>query len=116
MKITFTWIPVLMMLLLGAFPGHAAGWQMKDMGVGIFDDAAYDRELRIVEKRASNTWSIKELYERGAFRGNGKIFGVWLVGPPVSAYQDQTVLAQYDYKVRRPIRKENSAVYGPYGF
>jgi hypothetical protein len=29
----------------------------------------YDRELRIVEKRgASNTWSIKELYERGAFR------------------------------------------------
>jgi hypothetical protein len=116
MKITFTWIPVLMMLLLGAFPGHAAGWQMKDMGVGIFDDAAYDRELRIVEKRASNTWSIKELYERGAFRGNGKIFGVWLVGPPVSAYLDKNGLAQYDYKVRLTDPKGNSVVYGPYGF
>ncbi|MRR15360.1 MAG: hypothetical protein EG826_02760 [Deltaproteobacteria bacterium] len=79
--------------LLMLFPvsyGHASGWQEKDMGVGIFDDAAYDRELRIVERRATNTWSIKELMDRGAFRGQGKIFGVWLVGQPVNTYLNKT--------------------------
>lgn len=42
----------------------ANGWQLKDMGVGIYDDAAYDTELRIVEKRS--TWSLKELQSRGS--------------------------------------------------
>ncbi|KAF0160046.1 MAG: hypothetical protein FD159_220 [Syntrophaceae bacterium] len=90
------------------------GWQLKDMGVGIYDDAAYDKELRIVEKR--NTWSIQELQSRGALIGRGKVFGVWLVGPPVSSYLNKHGQAEYAYKYRLTDPKGNSSVFGPHGF
>ena len=90
------------------------GWQLKDMGVGIYDDAAYDKELRIVEKR--NTWSMQELQSRGALIGRGKVFGAWLVGPPVSSYLNKHGQAEYAYKYRLTDPKGNSNVFGPHGF
>jgi len=95
---------------------HASNWQLKDMGVGIYDDSAYDRELRIVERRANNTWSMKELLDRGAFRGQGKVFGVWLVGPPVNSYLNQNGLAEYGYKYRLTDPRGNAVDYGVYSF
>jgi len=107
------WITVVMMLF-PVFHGNASGWQVKDMGVGIYDDAAYDRELRIVEKR--NTWSLAELQARGALRGQGKIFGVWLVGPPVTTYLNKNGVAEYLYKYRLTDPRGAATIYGPSGF
>ncbi|MEE9911308.1 MAG: hypothetical protein K4571_06250 [Deltaproteobacteria bacterium] len=100
-------------LFIAAF-ANASGWQVRDMGVGIYDDAAYDRELRIVEKR--NTWSLAELSGRGALKGQGKIFGVWLVGPPVSTYLNKNGVAEYLYKYRLTDPRGHSTVSGPSGF
>jgi hypothetical protein len=91
-----------------------ADWQLKDMGVGIYDDAAYDTELRIVEKR--NTWSMKELQSRGALTGRGKVFGAWLIGPPVKTYLNENGVARYLYKYRLTDPKGKSMVFGPHGF
>ncbi len=109
----FLFLAVVVMLF-SVPPVEASGWQLKDMGVGIYDDAAYDKELRIVEKR--NTWSMKELLDRGAFRGQGKVFGAWLVGPPVNTYLDKNGLARYSYKYRLTDPKGQSIVSGPHGF
>ncbi|HSH13748.1 MAG TPA: hypothetical protein VLA15_08360, partial [Desulfurivibrionaceae bacterium] len=95
-------------------PASAAGWRMQDMGVGIWDDSAYDTQLRIVEKR--NTWSISELMERGAFRGRGQQFGAWLVGPPQSTYLNANGTAIYLYKYRLTGPVGGSTVSGPHGF
>jgi len=114
MKIKNILLLTFTVMLLSVFSGHAAGWQLKDMGVGIYDDAAYDTELRIVEKR--NTWSIKELQSRGALAGRGKVFGVWLVGPPVNTYLNKNGVAEYSYKYRLTDPKGNSTVFGPHGF
>lgn len=102
------------MILFSVSLVKGSGWQLKDMGVGIYDDAAYDKELRIVEKR--NTWSIQELQSRGALIGRGKVFGVWLVGPPVSSYLNKHGQAEYAYKYRLTDPKGNSSVFGPHGF
>jgi len=91
-----------------------AGWQLKDMGVGIYDDAAYDTELRIVEKR--NTWSMQELQSRGALKGRGKVFGAWLSGPPVKTYLNENGVAKYLYKYRLTDPKGQSMASGPHGF
>ena len=102
------------MMLFSASLVNGSGWQLNDMGVGIYDDAAYDKELRIVEKR--NTWSIQELQSRGALSGRGKVFGAWLVGPPVNTYLNKNGVAEYAYKYRLTDPKGNSSVSGPHGF
>lgn len=91
-----------------------ADWQLKDMGIGIYDDAAYDRELRIVEKR--NTWSLKELQSRGTLTGRGKVFGAWLVGPPVNTYLNANGVVKYLYKYRLTDPRGQTMVSGPHGF
>ena len=93
---------------------NADGWRLKDMGVGIYDDAAYDTQLQIVEKRS--TWSLKELQSRGALAGRGKVFGAWLSGPPVNTYLNQSGQAEYLYKYRLTDPKGQSTVSGPHGF
>jgi hypothetical protein len=107
-------LAVAMMYFVFASLASANGWQLKDMGVGIYDDAAYDTELRIVEKR--NTWSMKELQSRGALSGRGKVFGAWLSGPPVNTYLNQGGQAEYLYKYRLTDPKGQSTVSGPHGF
>ncbi len=105
---------IAVMMLFPAFHSNASGWQVRDMGVGIYDDAAYDKELRIVEKR--NTWSLAELTARGALKGQGKIFGVWLVGPPVNTYLNKNGVAEYLYKYRLTDPRGTATIYGPSGF
>ncbi len=107
-------LSVAVMYFAFVFPVAANGWQPTDMGIGIYDDAAYDTELRIVEKR--NTWSIKELQSRGALTGRGKVFGAWLVGPPVSTYLNANGQAEYLYKYRLTDPKGQVTVSGPHGF
>ncbi len=115
-KIFFVFFTVAMTIFVFASLACADGWQLKDMGVGIYDDAAYDRELRIVERRATNTWPMKELMDRGAFRGQGKVFGVWLVGPPVNTYLNQNGVAEYGYKYRLTDPKGHAVDYGVSSF
>jgi len=114
MKIKYILFPAIAIIFSVSSILQAAGWQMKEMGVGIYDDAAYDTELRIVEKR--NTWSMQELQQRGALAGRGKVFGAWLVGPPVNTYLNQNGVAEYLYKYRLTDPKGNSTLHGPHGF
>ncbi|HPK52844.1 MAG TPA: hypothetical protein PK114_00190 [Smithellaceae bacterium] len=61
---------------------QAADWRLKAMGMGIYiyDQAKYHKELQIVEKR--NTWLRREPRARNAFcRSGARVFGAWLVGP-----------------------------------
>ena len=110
----FLWI-AFVLFFSGSF-SFAANWQLKDMGVGIYDTAEYDKVLRVVEKRNNNDWSMKELLDRGAFRGHGKVFGAWLVGPPVNTYLNKNGVPEYGYKYRLTDPRGNSLVQGPGGF
>lgn len=95
-------------------PAAAGGWRLLDSGVGIWDDAAYDTQLRIVEKK--NAWSLQELMQRGAFSGRGSVFGAWIVGPPADSYKNQNGVPVYLYKYRLTDPKGGSQVFGPSGF
>ncbi len=110
----FLWI-AFVLFFSGSF-SFAANWQLKDMGVGIYDTAEYDKVLRVVEKRNNNDWSMKELLDRGAFRGHGKVFGAWLVGPPVNTYLNKNGVPEYGYKYRLTDPRGNSLLQGPGGF
>ena len=95
----------------------AAGWQAKDMGVGIYvyDPSTYDKVLRIVEKK--NIWSLKLLNARNAFsQTSGKVFGAWLTGPPVSSYQNKNGVPEYGYTYRLTDPRGNSNIFGPHSF
>lgn len=107
---------LLCLLCLSLLPAVAAAadWRLIDMGVGIYDDAEYDSKLRIVERGES--WSQKELSERGAFRGRGRVFGAWLVGPPVNTYLNPNGVARYGYKYRLTDPRGNATLSGPHGF
>lgn len=52
----------------------------------------------------------------GALTGRGKVFGAWLVGPPVSTYLNPSGQAEYLYKYRLTDPKGQSTVSGPHGF
>jgi len=92
----------------------AGGWRLLGKGVGIWDDSAYDTQLKIVEERA--TWSVQELLNRGAFAGRGKVFGAWIVGPPVNTYLNKYGTPIYMYKYRLTDPRGGSMVSGPHGF
>ena len=95
-------------------PAAASGWQVKDIGIGIYDQSEYDRVLKIV-KRGDN-WSQKQLYADGFFSNRDKIFGTWMEGPPVSTFVNQygtpVWLAKFDIRYPDGSHKE----FGPYGF
>ena len=113
---TIIFITSVMMLLSVPFV-NAAGWKLQDIGVGIFvyDPAKYDKELQIVEKR--NSWSLKELQERNAFsQASGKLFGAWLVGPPIDSYLNENGIPEYGYKYRLTDPKGSSMDFGGYSF
>jgi hypothetical protein len=93
---------------------YASDWRLLDMGVGIWDDSAYDTQLKIVEKREN--WTMDELNKRGAFSGRGQLFGAWIVGPPVDTYKNRFGTPIYMYKYRLTDPKGSSQVFGPYGF
>ncbi|MEW6670413.1 MAG: hypothetical protein AB1427_01845 [Thermodesulfobacteriota bacterium] len=101
-------------LLLFSIPASAAGWRLIDMGVGIYDDSEYDTKLKILEK--GDTWFQKDLYERGAFSGRGKVFGAWLVGPPANTYLNANGIPMYGYKYRLTDPKGNATLSGPHSF
>ncbi len=107
---------ILYLFCLLLFPAitTAAEWRLLDMGVGIYDDSEYDSKLKILEK--GTNWSQKDLYGRGAFAGRGKVFGAWLVGPPVNTYLNANGVAKYLYKVRLTDPRGNATLSGPHGF
>ncbi len=93
---------------------NASAWPVKDIGIGIYDDSEYDRVLKIVEK--GDVWSQGKLYEQGNFAGRGKVFGSWIVGPPVDTYLNSfgVPIYNYKYKITYPDGTQNE--FGPYGF
>ena len=107
----------LVVILVGSllpFTASAADWRLLDKGVGIWDDSAYDTQLKVVEKRES--WTMDELNKRGAFAGRGQVFGAWIVGPPAASYKNQYGTPVFMYKYRLTDPKGSSQVFGPYGF
>jgi len=110
---TLVLVVVIVSLLLPV-AASAADWRLMDMGVGIWDDSAYDTQLKVVEKR--DTWTMDELNKRGAFAGRGQVFGAWIVGPPAASYKNQYGTPVFMYKYRLTDPKGGSQVFGPYGF
>ena len=100
--------------LLLPYAASAADWRLMDMGVGIWDDSAYDTQLKVVEKRES--WTMDELVKRNAFAGRGQVFGAWIVGPPLNTYLNKFGTPIYSYKYRLTDPKGGSMVFGPHGF
>lgn len=90
------------------------GWQLKEIGIGIYNDAKYDSELIIVKQ--GDTWSQSELYNNGNFSGRGNVFGTWIVGPHTSTYMNKggVPVYSYNYKITYP----DGSIYesGNYGF
>lgn len=89
-------------------------WPVKDIGIGIYDDSEYDTKLKIVEK--GDVWSQSKLYEQGYFAGRGKVFGSWIVGPPVDTYLNSSGVPIYNYKYTITYPNGEKAEFGPFGF
>ena len=100
-------------------PGEQAtsktsAWPVKEIGIGIYDDSEYDTVLKIIEK--GDVWSQSRLYEQGNFSGRGKVFGSWIVGPPVNTYLNSQGVPIYNYKYKITYPDKSQQEYGPYGF
>ncbi|MBU1013379.1 MAG: hypothetical protein KKG99_10255 [Bacteroidetes bacterium] len=91
-----------------------SGWQVKDIGIGIYDQTEYDKVLKIIKR--GDTWSQKELYESGYLAGREKVFGTWIEGPPTSTYLNSygTPIWSCKYVVTYPNGSKNE--FGLYGF
>lgn len=93
----------------------AAGWQMKEMGVGIYDESqGYDTVLSVLQR--GERWSQKQLYEQGYFANRDKKFGAWLVGPPANSYLNRYGVPLYGYRYRLTDPSGKSSMFGPHSF
>lgn len=91
-----------------------SSWPVKDIGIGIFNDAKYDSELNII-KRGDN-WSQSELFNNGNFSGRGNIFGTWIVGPHTNTYLNKNGVPIYSYKYKITYPDGSNKEFGSYGF
>lgn len=92
----------------------AGGWALKEIGVGIYDDAQYDTVLKIEQR--GDSWSQGKLYGQGNFAGRGKVFGAWIVGPPVKQHLDKNGNPIYSYKYKLTYPDGSVSENGPYSF
>ncbi len=93
----------------------AAEWQMKEMGVGVYDESqGYDTVLSVLQR--GDRWSQKQLYEQGYFSNRDKKFGAWLVGPPADSYLNRYGTPVYGYKYRLTEPSGKSSMFGPHSF
>lgn len=93
----------------------AAEWQLKEMGVGVYDESqGYDTVLTVLQR--GERWSQKQLYDQGCFSSREKKFGAWLVGPPVDSYLNRFGTPQFGYKYRLTEPSGKSSMFGPHGF
>lgn len=93
----------------------AVEWQLKEMGVGVYDESqGYDTVLTVLQR--GERWSQKQLYEQGCFANREKKFGAWLVGPPVDSYLNRFGTPQFGYKYRLTEPSGKSGMFGPHGF
>ena len=93
----------------------AAEWQLKEMGVGVYDESqGYDTVLSVLQR--GERWSQKQLYEQGCFANREKKFGAWLVGPPVDSYLNRYGVPQFGYKYQLTEPSGKSNMFGPYSF
>jgi len=96
----------------------AAGWALKDSGVGlIVVDGEYDKQLKIVERGSS--WNLQELYAGGAlankYRGH-QGFYAGLVGPPTDTFLNSSGLPVWNYKYKLTFPNGTTYEGGPAGF
>ncbi len=89
-------------------------WSLIDAGIGIIDQTAYDSKLLILQR--GDTWSQKELYEKGYFAGRDKVFATWLVGPPTASYLNENGVPIYLYKIMITYPNSTIQEFGPYNF
>ena len=93
----------------------AVEWQLKEMGVGVYDESrGYDTVLTVLQR--GERWSQKQLYDQGCFANREKKFGAWLVGPPVDSYLNRFGTPQFGYKYRLTEPSGKSSMFGPHSF
>ncbi len=79
-------------------------WQLKDWGVGVFDEVSvgsdsYDKEIKVLQ--CKNSFRVSDV--TGAWNAGHK-FGVWLTGPLAAIYKNsnKNPLYIFGYILRRP--------------
>ncbi len=76
---------------------------ISDLGVGlVIMDAEYDSKLKIHD-RGKGPWDMGKLLASGALNGRtdgNPHFSAWIVGPPVSTYQDESGRPKWLYRYR----------------
>ncbi len=97
-----------------ATPAAVTGWQVKDIGIGIYDQTEYDKVLKIVKR--GDTWSQKQLSDDGYFANRDKAFGTWMEGPPINTFMDKFGIPLWMGKFEITYPDGTHQVLGPYGF
>ncbi|MDD2501419.1 MAG: hypothetical protein PHN92_11460 [Geobacter sp.] len=116
MQSVFRMLILVLVLVCGLVTNSpAVEWQLKEMGVGVYDESqGYDTVLNVLQR--GERWSQKQLYEQGYFANREKKFGAWLVGPPVDSYLNRYGTPLYSYKYRLTEPSGKSSMFGPHGF
>lgn len=91
-----------------------AGFQVKDIGIGIIDQSEYDRVLKVLKR--GDTWSQKELYEGGYFANRDKVFATWIEGPPTNTYLNSNGLPVWNYRIAITYPSGKHEEFGNYAF
>ncbi len=98
-------------------PATAAANPADARNVGLYDGSRPDYDTVLQEVKTGASWSLKALYEMGAFRQNGpNVFGAWYRGPHTDTFKNANGIPIYLYKVRVTNPKGETRTYGDYGF